>query len=142
MSAPEIVTLASRDSRGNEAGKRRFAVTHGLAVVTRRYPLGSEFEFAVYATQSWFLRVWRRVEDRGYVALLCGDGPTDEQGNHNDNHGDWGEYIGTGDTAEAALHSAWHNRPAKRFAGQTAPELFRSACRDYDSTGVGELEIE
>ncbi len=135
MSAPEIVTLASRDSRGNEAGKRRFAVTHKMPVVTVKFP--PEPAFGAATQQTWHLGVWRRIENRGHVARICGDIPPDMQ-----SRGDCGNYIGTGDTTEAALHAAWGSRPAKRFAGQTAPELFRSACRDYDSTGVGELEIE
>ncbi len=120
-----VIVLVLYDCEGNKSGKRRFAVADKKPVVVVSW--SSNRDIPCQGDQRWELRVWRRIEDRGFVAYVEGSGQWGNRGDH-------GSYVGTDDTAESALLSAnpgygeWGEYPAQDW-----PEALASACRAFDT---------
>lgn len=92
-------------------------------------------EIDCQSDQTYGLKVWKRVEGRGYVAKLCGSGQWGNRGDH-------GTYIGTGSTAELALSDAWQSGDYNdRGQYDEPPNRLSAACRDYDA-GVKPPDVE
>jgi len=130
MSKQLIISLTLHDPEGNRRGKKRYAVTTKAPVVKADWH--SNRNIPCQSDQSWTLRVWQRIEGRGYVASLSGSGQWPD-------YSDRGTYTGTGDTAEAALMDAWRAECTDctdwlRYLGQTEelPQSLLSACQEYD----------
>ena len=117
------ITLRLYDAEGNKGAKRRFAVLSNAPVVQEEW--SSNRDIPCQGDQQWTQRVWRRIADRGYVACLSGSGQWSNRGDH-------GTYIGTGETAEAALHDAWGRGDYQDYEGPP-PSALVSACQAYDS---------
>jgi len=122
---PEIKKLQEVDSGGHRAATRRFAVEAKTPVVVQDWCSG---DLACQSDQTWDLRIWQRVKDRGYVAYVEGGGQWSNRGDH-------GSYVGTGDTSEAALMDAWGERYMGDYphSPDDPPSCLVSACRNYDS---------
>ena len=115
-----IKTLKLLDNEGNHIGKRRFALAHPQPVVLSAWH--SNQKTPSCSDETWKLQVWQRIEDRGYVAFL-------EAGGRHHFH-DEISFIGTGETAEAALLDAWaHDKYSDECCASTQ---FISVCRVYD----------
>ena len=111
--------------RPSAGGKRRFAVTQSLPVAAADWCSG---DLSCQSTQTWDVRIFARIADRGYVCLLSGGGQWSNRGDH-------GNYVGTGETAEAALLSAWRlTEDGSDAFGPDLPRQLVAACRDYDDT--------
>lgn len=117
MSKQTIVEI-----RPSAGGLRRFAVASATPVVEDAWY--SNTDIASQSDQSWAVAVWERVDGRGYVARLTGDGQWANRGDH-------GVYVGTGPTAAAALEAAWSADSGRRHG--SPPRNLLAAARDHDA---------
>jgi len=121
MKTPHYI-LTRRPAAG---GKRRYAVTTA-APVTRK-TIG--WTDRGPSDQTWQLDLWRRIADRGYLAIIKGDGQWTNRGDH-------GTYIGVGETAELAAQAAWDSRSDEIDEideSEAIPRALQAAARDLDA---------
>lgn len=125
----KIIKLRLYKSSGAKGAVRQFAVEDTEPVVTADWCSGQEWHSS---NQRWGLKVWKRIEDRGFVALVSGDGQWCNCGDH-------GSYIGTGSTALDAMNEA---SPYDEYegCGTDWPDDLVAACEAYDSEQVEVVE--
>lgn len=124
MSKTKHSVITVRPSSG---GARKFAVTAGEPAVTEDWH--SNTSIPCQSDQSWEVRIYERIQGRGYVAVVDGDGQWANRGDH-------GRYLGTGATAEAALRDAWARRGDNEDGYDdwgTPPRALLAAARDLDA---------
>lgn len=109
--------------RPSTGGKRRFALTDMKPVVGCDY---HSADLPSQSNQTWDLRIYQRIEDRGYVCILIGGGQWSNRGDH-------GDYIGLGKSAEDALQHAWDQCQDQ---GQEVPNDLMAPARDYDNETI------
>jgi hypothetical protein len=121
--------------RPTTGGFRIYAVTSAFPAV--RESMG--WTHSGPGDQMWDMDVWRRIEDRGYVARISGSGQWANRGDH-------GVYIGTGATAEAAAHAAWYSRweddDDDQYGYPDLPAPLLAAARDHDAVACPAPVVE
>jgi len=124
---PEPQILVIRPLTG---GARRYAVTSLSPEFKEIWWQGCRAgTYWHQSDQTWELKGYRRVEDRGFIAVREGAGQWSNRGIH-------GTDYGTGATMEKALYSAWagiHRYDVSEYF--ELPEIpldLLAACRDYD----------
>ncbi len=133
MSKQTIVTIPLKDSEGNATGMRRFAVEGKMGDPPDVMADWCSGKLEVQSDQTWNLMVYRRIENRGFVALLDGGGQWADRGDH-------GTYVGADErSAYLALIDAWHNADYRGLGNP--PQCLVSACKEYDQT-VTEPDVE
>lgn len=126
----KIMKLRLCTSSGAKGALRRFAVEDTEPVVKASWNCGLEWH---NSDQRWSVKVWKRIEDRGFVAHVSGDGQWSNRGDH-------GSYIGTGETAVDALNDAAPYDYLSNYPHEGWPADLVAACEAYDSEQVETVE--
>ncbi len=113
-----VIELRKKTDSGKDGALRRFAVTSKEPVVEESWDSSTD-GLSSQADQTWDLRVWQRIEGRGYVSHVKGRSQWANRGDH-------GAYVGTGDSAASALQESIGYRSAW-------PADLIAACEHYDS---------